>query len=161
MKIREYEKQMATEKVKAEFLNIAAHEFRTRIQPIIGLSELLKSSRSNTSQEQQSLEIIINNAKRLQKLADKNLDATKIEANLLKLNRSKFDINELVIKVSTEYQHIIDKENCKKDLKIIILRISSDLAILVEADRIKITPVMYDLIDNAIKFTNNGNIHIR
>ena len=159
MKIREYEKQMATEKVKAEFLNIAAHEFRTRIQPIIGLSELLKSSRSNTSQEQQSLEIIINNAKRLQKLADKNLDATKIEDNLLKLNRSKFDINELVIKVSTEYQHIIDKENCKKDLKIITE--SSDLAILVEADRIKITPVMYDLIDNAIKFTNNGNIHIR
>ena len=158
MKIREYEKQMATEKVKAEFLNIAAHEFRTRIQPIIGLSELLKSSRSNTSQ-QQFLEIIINNAKRLQKLADKILDVTKIEANLLKLNRSKFDINELVIKVSTEYQHIIDKENCKEDLKIITE--SSDLAILVEADRIKITPVMYDLIDNAIKFTNNGNIHIR
>ena len=38
-KIREYEKQMATEKVKAEFLNIALHEFRTPIQPIIGLSE--------------------------------------------------------------------------------------------------------------------------
>ncbi|MGC2597711.1 MAG: histidine kinase dimerization/phospho-acceptor domain-containing protein [Nitrososphaeraceae archaeon] len=132
---------------------------KCRIQPIIGLSELLKSSRSNTSQEQQFLEIIINNAKRLQKLADKILDATKIEANLLKLNRSKFDINELVIKVSTEYQHIIDKENCKEDLKIITE--SSDLAILVEADRIKITPVMYDLIDNAIKFTNNGNIHIR
>ena len=92
-------------------------------------------------------------------MADKILDVTKIEANLLKLNRSKFDINELVIKVSTEYQHIIDKENCKKDLKIITE--SSDLAILVEADRIKITPVMYDLIDNAIKFTNNGNIHIR
>lgn len=92
-------------------------------------------------------------------MADKILDVTKIEANLLKLNRSKFDINELVIKVSTEYQHIIDKENCKEDLKIITE--SSDLAILVEADRIKITPVMYDLIDNAIKFTNNGNIHIR
>jgi signal transduction histidine kinase len=90
VKIREYEKQMATEKVKAEFLNIAAHEFRTPIQPIIGLSELLKSSRSNTSQEQQFLEIIINNAKRLQKLADRILDATKIEANLLKLNRSRF-----------------------------------------------------------------------
>ena len=90
MKIREYEKQMATEKVKAEFLNIATHEFRTPIQPIIGLSELLKSSRSNTSQEQQFLEIIINNAKRLQKLADRILDATKIEANLLKLNRSRF-----------------------------------------------------------------------
>ena len=90
MKIREYEKQMATEKVKAEFLNIGAHEFRTPIQPIIGLSELLKSSRSNTSQEQQFLEIIINNAKRLQKLADRILDATKIEANLLKLNRSRF-----------------------------------------------------------------------
>ena len=65
----------------------------------------------------------------------------KSKANLLKLNRSKFDINELVIKVSTEYQHIIDKENCKEDLKIITE--SSDLAILVEADRIKITPVMY------------------
>ena len=61
--------------------------------------------------------------------------------------------------MSTEYQHIIDKENCKKDLKIITE--SSDLAILVEADKIKITPVMYNLIDNAIKFTNNGNIHIR
>ena len=58
--------------------------------------------------------------------------------------------------MSTEYQHIIDKENCKKDLKIITE--SSDLAILVEADKIKITPVMYNLIDNAIKFTNNGNI---
>ena len=63
------------------------------------------------------LRIIINNAKRLQKLADKILDVTKIEANLLKLNRSRYDINEIVIKVSTEYRHIIDMEICKEDLK--------------------------------------------
>jgi signal transduction histidine kinase len=79
--------------MKDEFINVAAHELRTPVQPILGLSEVLRSKIKDTKQLE-LLDIITRNAKRLQRLTDGILDVTEIESQSLKLNKEKFDISK-------------------------------------------------------------------
>jgi signal transduction histidine kinase len=65
-KIKEYEKQKQTDEMKNEFINVAAHELRTPIQPVLGLSQLLRSKTINADESDEFLDIIIRNAKDLQ-----------------------------------------------------------------------------------------------
>jgi signal transduction histidine kinase len=92
-KLREYERLKEIQKMKDEFINVAAHELRTPVQPILGLSEVLRSKIKDTKQLE-LLDIITRNAKRLQRLTDGILDVTEIESQSLKLNKEKFDINK-------------------------------------------------------------------
>lgn len=81
------------DKAQQEFINIAAHELRTPIQPIIGLSEVLRSKKLKGQLLQEDiLDVIIRNAKRLQRLSQVILDITKIESGLLKLNKERFNL---------------------------------------------------------------------
>jgi uncharacterized protein YecE (DUF72 family) len=70
-------------KMHKEFINNAAHELRTPLQPIISLSQLLKDKTKNEEQNSKLLDIIIKKAKRLKKLTEDTLDVTKIEGNTL------------------------------------------------------------------------------
>jgi len=79
--------------MKDEFINVATHELRTPVQPILGLSEVLRSKIKDTKQLE-LLDIITRNAKRLQRLTDGILDVTEIESQSLKLNKEKFDISK-------------------------------------------------------------------
>src|SRR5207247_3859437 len=74
------------DKMQKEFINIAAHELRTPIQPIIGLTEVIKSKMANAGEKKDQIElldIVIRNAKRLQRLSEDILDVTKIESKAL------------------------------------------------------------------------------
>jgi signal transduction histidine kinase len=92
-KLREYERLKEIQKMKDEFINVAAHELRTPVQPIFGLSEVLRSKIKDTKQLE-LLDIITRNAKRLQRLTDGILDVTEIESQSLKLNKEKFGISK-------------------------------------------------------------------
>ncbi len=74
--------------MKEEFINIAAHELRTPIQPILGLSDIMYP-KIKDKEQRELLEIIIRNAKRLKRLTDNLLDITKIEGRSLMLNKEK------------------------------------------------------------------------
>jgi hypothetical protein len=87
-KLKEYKKLKEADKMKTEFINVAAHELRTPIQPIIGLGEVLRSkNRFKAEEYEEYLDVIIRNARRLQQLADDILDVTKIESQSLKLKK--------------------------------------------------------------------------
>lgn len=79
------EKLKVHDKMQKQFINIAAHELRSPIQPIIGLTESLRSKIKDAEQVQ-LLDAIIRNAKRLQRLTEDLLDVTKIESHLISLN---------------------------------------------------------------------------
>ena len=72
--------------MQKEFINTAAHEMRTPIQPIMSLSDLLKN-KINDKEQKELLDIILRNAKKLKKLTEDILDVTKIEGNTLHLNK--------------------------------------------------------------------------
>ena len=153
-KLKEYERLKEVQKMKDEFINVAAHELRTPIQPILGLSELVRSKLKVEDRELiQFIDIINRNAKRLQRLTEDILDVTKIESQSLKLNKEKFDINKKILNVIRDVEKQISYPT-----KLKILFTEPREAIFVDADKIRIYQVIANILNNAIKFTKEGTI---
>ena len=155
-KLREYERLKEIQRMKDEFINVAAHELRTPIQPILGLSEILHTKIKDIEQRQ-LLDTITRNAKRLQRLTDDILDVTKIESQSLKLNKERFNVNELIPNIIDGYRNYIEKDNVQVKL---LYEPNNKDNIFVEADRGRIIQVISNLIGNAIKFTKEGTISV-
>ncbi len=155
---QQYEKVKESEKMKSEFINIAAHELRTPIQPILGLTDIIYSKIEDKEQHE-LLDIIMRNAYRLKRLSDNLLDVTKIESQSLMLKKEKLNLNVLISEVLKEY---VNKEVKQQMIKIgYDFRYTAD--IIVEADRDRLAQVIRNLIDNALKFTtiyNNQTIFV-
>ncbi|HEX2068160.1 MAG TPA: ATP-binding protein [Nitrososphaeraceae archaeon] len=143
--------------MQKEFINIAAHELRTPIQPILSLTEVLRFKIKDT-QYVDLLSIIRRNAKRLQRLTDTILDVTRIESHSLKLNKERFNLNDLISSIIDDYRNHIEKDNV--EIKLLYKPNNKDNTIFVEADRERLIQVISNLLDNAIKFTNDGTISI-
>lgn len=154
-----YEQLKIHSKMQKEFINIAAHELRTPIQPILGLSEILRSKiREDDYEQKELLDTVIRNAKRLQRLADDILDVTKIDSQSLKLNNTQyFNLNDIIINALADYQKE-EKDNKKRKIKLLYHYDYEN--IFVEADKPRITQVISNLLRNALKFTNEGEISI-
>ncbi len=146
--------------MQKEFINVAAHELRTPIMPILGEAELIENDISDNefaSVSKEQISSIIRNAKRLDRLAADILDVTNIEGKSLKLNKSTFDIDEILSELVTEYsRHIENDQSKNKRLKISYEPIHARIF----ADRYRITQVISNIINNAIKFTDQGSIAI-
>jgi two-component system, OmpR family, sensor histidine kinase VicK len=144
-----YEQLKVHDKMQKEFIDIAAHELRTPIQPILGLSQVLQSKikNNNNTQYQELLDPIVRNAKRLQWLTENILDVTKIESNSLQLSKEQFSLREIVLNT------IADCKSQLKEYDGIRLELVSKEDIFVEADRTRIGQVIYNLLNNAVKFT--------
>ena len=144
----QYEKVKESEKMQKEFINIAAHELRTPIQPILGLTEAIYSKVKDEKQLL-ILEVIIRNAKRLKRLTDNLLDITKIESQSLLLKKEKLNLNILISEVLKDY---VNKQRNQQKIKIVYaLKNKEDINI--EADRDRLGQVIHNLLDNALKFT--------
>jgi signal transduction histidine kinase len=157
----QYEKLKQVDEMKSEFINVAAHELRTPIQPILSLSQVLQSGTNDTKQ-QELLDIIVRNAKRLQRLTDDILDVTKIESHSLNLNKERFNLIELISNILQDVTSQIEKANSGK-LKLVFYKPNGDSGnqgIVIEADKARITQVFLNLLNNAIKFTEEGTISI-
>ncbi|MDQ4101003.1 MAG: HAMP domain-containing histidine kinase [Thermoproteota archaeon] len=142
-----YEKLEAHDKMQKEFINIAAHELRTPIQPILGLSGVLQDFvRKNP--EKGYVDIILRNAKRLEKLTEDLLDVTRIESHSLNLNKDLFNLKDVILAQIKDYQ------KHAKDNGIQLQHDRED--VIVNADKERITQVIANLIRNAITFTDEG-----
>ena len=146
--------------MQKEFINVAAHELRTPIMPILGEAELIENDISDSDYARVSKEqisSIIRNAKRLDRLAADILDVTNIEGKSLKLNKVSFDIDEILSELVTEYSRQIESDFAKnKKLKILY----EPIHVKIFADKYRITQVISNIINNAIKFTDQGVINI-
>ena len=147
----QYEKVKESEKMQKEFLNIAAHELRTPIQPILGLTEAMYSKIIDEKQLV-ILEVIIRNAKRLKRLTDNLLDITKIESQSLLLKKEKLNLNILIAEVLKDY---VNKQKNQQKIEIVYdFKHKEDINI--EADRDRLVQVIHNLLDNALKFTTQN-----
>jgi two-component system, OmpR family, sensor histidine kinase VicK len=148
----QYEKLKEADKIKSEFINIAAHELRTPIQPIISLSEVLQSTINDTKQ-QELLDVIVRNAKRLQRLTDDILDVTRIESHSLNLKKEHFNLIELISNTIQDVSSQSQKANNEK-LKLVFYKHdgeNNNQRIIIDADKARITQVLLNLLTNAIK----------
>lgn len=139
------------DKMQKEFINIAAHELRTPIQPILAVAEMLEDELGSRKDD---IRMIVRNARRLERLTQDLLDVAKIEGQSLKLSKEKFDINELVSVLVQDYKKRIERDNDA------VIEYGTKEGITVEADKERITQVISNLLDNALKFTKKGRIII-
>jgi signal transduction histidine kinase len=142
--------------MKDEFVNIAAHELRTPIQPILGLSEIIRPKVNAIDREY--VDVIVRNAKRLHRLTEEILDVTKIESQSLKLEKEEFNLKDVILNCINDEMVNKHSNSNNKEKKPKILYQPKD--ILLKADRIRISQVISNLLSNAIKFTPGGTISI-
>jgi signal transduction histidine kinase len=146
--------------MQKEFINVAAHELRTPIMPILGEAELIENEISDNESARvgkEQISSIIRNAKRLDRLAADILDVTNIEGKSLKLNKTIFDIDEILSQLVKEYSRQIENDTAKnKKLKIFY----EPIHVKILADKYRITQVISNFINNSIKFTDQGTISI-
>ena len=147
-----YEQLKAYSIAQKEFINIAAHELRTPIQPILGLSEVLQGKIKDTKQIQ-LVDAILRNAKRLQQLTEDILDVSKIESQSLNLNKQQFNINDIISNVVQDLPKQIEKGNNSNSNVKLSYKPTADDKLVVEADKARIVQVISNLLGNAVKFT--------
>src|SRR5215471_6774868 len=152
-----YQKLKESEKVKDDFVRIAAHELRIPIQPILGLAEILRSKETDDGQEAEYLDVIIRNAKRLQRLTQDILDISRIESKSLDLKKESFNLSEMILSAMADSKNQIARERKDNNLK---LEFRTKEDIFIEADKGRINQVISNLLCNAIKFTNEGTVSI-
>ncbi|HEY6657997.1 MAG TPA: HAMP domain-containing sensor histidine kinase [Nitrososphaeraceae archaeon] len=148
------------DQLKDEFIHVAAHELKTPIQPILGLCELLRDRKTDIVRDEEILDIIIRNSKRLMKLAEDILNVAKIESGSFFLKKERFDIIELIAEIMEDFEQKI-VEN-KKNIKLFfeLYNGNNNNKIILEADKNRLSQVISNLLNNAIKFTDEGSITV-
>ena len=153
-----YEQLKVHDNMQNEFINIAAHELRTPIQPILGLSQVLSHELHDIYQIQ-LVDVIIRNARRLQKLTEDILDITKIETQKLQLKKEQCNLNDIIKNCISDI--ISNNDSFKKKEKYNTIKLLyQPKDIFIQADRARITQVISNLLSNAVKFTSEGTISI-
>ena len=148
------------DQLKDEFIHVAAHELKTPIQPILGLCELLRDRKTDIVKDEEILDVIIRNSKRLMKLAEDILNVARIESGSFFLNKERFDIGELISEIMNDIEEKI-VEN-KKNIKLFfeLYNGNNNNKIIVEADKNRLCQVISNILNNAIKFTDEGSITV-
>jgi signal transduction histidine kinase len=138
------------DKMQREFINVAAHELRTPTQAIMGYSELFDL---RPQDREEAMRAVARNALRLESLTEDILDVTRIEGKALELSKEKFNISDVI---STAL------EDTKSQLRNGNIRFlyQEPRDIMIEGDKRRITQVISNLLNNAVKFTKKGTIFI-
>src|ERR687892_730753 len=139
-----------------QFINVAAHELRTPIQPILSAIYLLQSADLSTAKKNQYIDIIKRNTEKLGRLAEDILDVTRIESNTLKLMKERLNLYDLISNIVEEYKrniHFIYKD-------LVVNYESPSKTIFVTGDKLRLNQVLLNLLDNAGKFTKKGSITV-
>jgi signal transduction histidine kinase len=133
---------------QTEFINIAAHELRTPIMPILVNAEILEAQYEGHSDE---IDAIKRNALRLQHLAENILNVARIDSNSLGLRKEVFDLNSILAQI------VRDKVGSKR---VPIVPQLCEGKLMIDADRSRIEQVVSNLLDNALKFTVDGQVTV-
>lgn len=155
-----YEQLKSHDMMQKEFINIAAHELRTPIQPIIGLSDFIRDKKGDIQQYVGLIDVILRNAKRLKRLTEDILDVSRIENRSLQLNKERFSLRDMIEHMTAEYAGGKNRALLDTNVRFNIEASNND-NILVDADKERIARVLDNLLINATKFTKEGSITIK
>ncbi|WP_415283031.1 ATP-binding protein [Candidatus Nitrososphaera sp. FF02] len=148
-----YQRLKEQDVIKDEFINIAAHELRTPVLPIVLSAENLADSMP----EDDNVRIILRNANRITKLTNDILDVSRIESNTFKLQKQKTDIRRVVEEVLMDAQlKILKGQDVELALESTLPKGTEELMM----DKGRISQVLINLVDNAINFTESGTIRV-
>jgi two-component system sensor histidine kinase VicK len=152
------EQLKAHDKMQQEFINIAAHELRTPIMPILGYAELLEYEFDSIQEAKNYANIISRNAKKLERFASHLLIVSRIESNSLALNKEHLNLRDVIQGCLQDYGSVSGSSGIS-NIKFLSAT-QEEENIFVNADKDKLSQVISNLLSNAIKFTKEGCISI-
>ncbi len=141
---------------KSKFISKMSHELRTPLNVILGFIQILKGDRSLKQNQQENIDIIYRSASHLLELINDILAISKFESNQLTLEKDNFDLYDLLDELAQELQ----PKAALKHLELIFQK-DDNLPQYVIADREKLSKVLLNILDNAIKFTEAGRVILR
>jgi signal transduction histidine kinase len=146
------------DRMQKEFINVAAHELRTPIMPILGDAQYIErqfnSEDPRIQIERDQISSLIRNAKRLDRLASDILDVTRIESKSLRLNKEKFNLKDTICSILSDVKKYDSEGTQFPEIKY------TPKDVIVEADKGRLSQVLTNLLSNAVKFTESGTITI-
>ncbi|HEU4605065.1 MAG TPA: HAMP domain-containing sensor histidine kinase [Nitrososphaera sp.] len=156
-----YENIKMHNRMQSEFVNIAAHEIRTPVQPILGMADIIEAQFDGSDKVQitrDDMALIVRNARRLERLTSDILEVTRIESGSVKLNRVQVDLNEEAQNVAKGAKDTIPAD--KKSAVQLVVE-TAPYPLMVNADKSRLYEVVSNLLSNSIKFTEQGSIVVR
>ena len=152
----QYEKLKEADEMKSEVINLLAHELRTPIQPILSMIDIIRSDMKD-SNHKELLDTILRNAKRLQRLTDNILDVSKIERGSLDLRQECFNLKDVI--TNNLDDTIVLRNNLSNNIneRTSVRVYYQPQDSFVEGDKDRISQVVYNLLNNAFKFSKDGS----
>ncbi|MGD1906173.1 MAG: hybrid sensor histidine kinase/response regulator [Leptolyngbyaceae cyanobacterium] len=150
------DKAEAANRAKAIFLASMSHELRTPLTAILGFSELLQTTGQVGEEEQEYISIVHRSGQHLLKMINSILEASKLEAGALRLNEAPFDLKGLL----ADLRKIVEVKRVEKSIELVIA-FGETVPQYIITDEIKLRRVLLNLLDNAIKFTDSGQVWLR
>lgn len=144
-----------SEKLRTEFMNIAAHELKSPVTPIKGYLELIESDKDVDEKIKNWARIALRNAERLSLLVNDILDVSRLDTDTMRFNMEKIDPGKILDDASEDIKPAIENKNLK-----FIKEIPKDLPKIL-ADKYRLSQVLKNLLGNAIKFTDYGSITLK
>ena len=140
---------------KSIFLANMSHEIRTPLNAILGFSQMLKEKDISSEQQIENIDYIIESSHRLLYLINDILDISKVEAGKIEIVSEVFSISQLMHRIKNTFLSVVKKKGL-----LLKLQIMPDTPEYVKADVYRTEQVLKNLIGNAIKFTDQGQIDI-
>jgi PAS domain S-box-containing protein len=143
-----------SEKLRTEFMNIAAHELKSPVTPIKGYLELIESDKNATEQIKNWARVGLRNSDRLLRLVNDILDVSRLDSDTMRFNMERLELSQLLKDTVEDFAPSIEQLNLK-----FIKRFPENLP-PVFGDKFRIAQVLKNLFSNALKFTDSGSISL-
>jgi PAS domain S-box-containing protein len=146
------EKAEEANRLKTKFLNNMSHEVRTPMNGIIGFSELLNSNDISEEERKYYSQIVQHSSNQLLSIIDAILEISTLETEQEKLNETEFSLNDLLTKLFS----IFNLKSKEKNIPLFLKTQLQDDQSHIISDKTKLSKILSNLIENALKFTNKG-----
>jgi len=143
-----------SERLKTEFMNIAAHELKSPVTPIKGYLDLIIQDKNADEEIKKWAKVSLRNAERLLKLVNDILDVSRLDSDTMRFEMEKLDTPAFLHEVAEDMKPAITDKNLK-----FIVNISKELPNIM-GDKNRLSQVLKNLLGNSLKFTDNGSIAI-
>ena len=158
-RIEKQEKENSFEKFKNTFISNISHEVRTPMNAIIGFSRLLESDTIDAAKRKQYVSIIQKSGFELIETLDKIVELSKIQTNQIVINKKHIDLNTVFTELDV-FSHRKLFENGKEDIISFTIKKGNFQTLFLNSDQSRLIQILKELVDNAVKFTNEGFIEL-
>lgn len=151
------DKAEESSRLKSAFLANISHEIRTPMNGILGFAELLQRPNLDNGKFKKYVGVIMQSGKRMLRILNDLIDISKIEAGEIHLNIEAFDAEE----ICRELYEFYNRQAAEKGLELHYTADFSEEGSIIQSDKTKISQIFSNLIGNAIKYTDDGQVSFR